>query len=181
MPDGLYNALTEATTNVQHHAYPPASKIPEPMQRWWLFSLTELAQPGKDGVLYLAFYDVGIGVPESMRQCLSGIFEKGTAAVQSLLASFGVTDGKGQDGQLLKLAVEHPRTSTGLPFRGKGLPEMKEFAAATPGGRLTIISGHGQYSFRADFQKAAAVKCDRGILGTLILWNLPLSWKEPTS
>jgi hypothetical protein len=181
VPQGLYNALTEATTNVQHHAYPIGTDIPADVQRWWLFSRVEDAQPDRDGVLYLAFYDVGVGIPESMKKALRGLREKGTAALQALLATLNISDGHGQDADLLRLAVEHPRTSTGLPFRGKGLPEMKDFAAATPGGRLTIISGFGQYVFRADSQSASAVKCHRGILGTLILWNLPLSWKEPTA
>lgn len=50
---------------------------------------------------------------------------------------------------------------------------MREFAASTSGGTLTIISGYAQYTFQANSKEATVSKCDQGILGTLILWNLP--------
>lgn len=180
VPDGLYRALSEATTNVQHHAYPESSGVPVIMKRWWLFSRVEEASSGKDGVIYLAFYDVGVGIPTSMRNCLQGLREHSLEVVRMVLSEFGIDEDLGQDAKLLRLAVEHTRTSTGLPFRGKGLPEMREFVVETSGGRMTIISGRAQYSVRSESPVAASVKCDRGILGTLILWSLPLKWKEAT-
>jgi hypothetical protein len=177
LPDGLQNALCEAMTNVKHHAYPAEVDVPESIRRWWIFSKCEAPQPGQSGNLYLAFYDIGIGIQNSLRQNPQGLAEH----VQEILQRVGIGSRKRQDVELLRLAVEHTRTVTGLSFRGKGLPEMKEFAASTTGGKLTIISGHAQYSFQANSEDATVAKCDQGILGTLILWNLPLSWKEPTS
>ena len=181
IPDGLYDALSEAATNVRQHAYPATSEVPDAMKRWWLFSKSEKATEREDGVIYLAFYDVGVGIPESMRDCLLGLREKAADLVRSVLAEFGIDDALGQDAALVRLAVEHRRTRTGLPFRGKGLPEMKEFVVGTVGGRMTIISGLAQYSVRAESPDATSVKCQRGILGTLILWSLPLKWKEAKS
>ena len=182
VPDGLYNALTEAMTNVRHHAYPAGdSHQPESMRRWWLFSKCISPTPETKGDLYLAFYDVGVGIQASMRTNLLGMREHVGMHIDNVLLKLGVTTGRAQDVQLLRLAVEQPRTSTGLPFRGKGLPEMKEFAASTSGGRMTIVSGHAQYSFQAHCGEATVSKSERGILGTLIMWNLPLTWKEPTT
>lgn len=177
LPDGLQNALCEATTNVKHHAYPDGAQVPESLRRWWIFSKCNAPLQDQIGSLYLAFYDIGIGIQNSLRRNPQGWSEH----LREAMRQFGVASGKGQDKDLLRLAVEHTRTVTGLPFRGKGLPEMREFAASTPGGKLTIISGHAQYTFQANSEEATVSKCDQGILGTLILWNLPLSWKEPTS
>lgn len=43
---------------------------------------------------------------------------------------------------------------------------------------MTIVSGAAQYSYRAHNGAAALSKCERPIVGTLILWNLPLTWKD---
>ena len=178
MPDGLYIALSEAMTNVRHHAYPEGVNTPLRMQRWWLFSSCNPPSPTKEGQLYLAFYDVGVGIPSSMRQRLETLSEKIAQRLDTFLKDLGITNGRGQDSQLLRLAIEESRTRTGLSFRGKGLPEMKEFAASTAGGRMTIVSGTAQYSYRAHNGAAALSKCERPIVGTLILWNLPLRWKD---
>ena len=178
MPDGLYVALSEAMINVRHHAYPEGVDIPTPIQRWWLFSSCNPPSPTNEGQLYLAFYDVGVGIPTSMRQRLATLREQVHEGLDTLLRTLGITNGRGQDKQLLRLAIDETRTRTGLPFRGKGLPEMKEFAASTAGGRMTIVSGAAQYSYRAHNGAAALSKCKRPIVGTLILWNLPLMWKD---
>lgn len=182
LPDGLYNALVEAMNNVRHHAYPDDAEngIPEKFQRWWMFSKCRAPQHDQPGELYLAFYDIGIGIQNSLRRNLVGAGEHALAAFVKLAATLGVGRGKLQDTQLLRIAVEQNRTTTGLPFRGKGLPEMKEFAASTTGGRLTIVSGFAQYNFRANSGPATVVRCEQAIVGTLILWNLPLTWKDVT-
>ena len=180
MPGGLYNALTEAMTNVRHHAYPDSAGIPESLQRWWLFSQCRPPTAAAPGQLYLAFYDIGVGIPASMRTRLETLREQLREGFDALMASLGLNTTGEQDGRLLRLAIDEPRTSTGLPFRGKGLPEMKEFAASTLGGRMTIVSGRAQYSYLAGNGAPVLSKCAQPILGTLILWNLPLTWKEAT-
>ena len=113
-----------------------------------------------------------------MRQRLETLREPFAQRLDPLLKNLDITNGCGQGSQLLRLAIEASRTRTGLSFRGKSLPEMKEFAASTAGGRMTIVSGAAQYSCRAHNGAAALSKCERPILGTLILWNLPLTWKD---
>lgn len=178
MPQGLYNVLCEAMSNVKHHAYPSTSSIPPALQRWWLFSSSRRPTPQASGQLYLAFYDIGLGIPGTMRTRLQGLREKFDGGLQALMREFGISDGRGQDRDLLRLAIEHERSSTGMHFRGKGLPEMKEFAASTDGGRMTIISGGAQYAYLAQNARTTLYRCNPPLLGTLILWNLPLPWKE---
>ena len=113
-----------------------------------------------------------------MRQRLETLREQFAQRLDTLLKNLGITNGRGQGSQLLRLVIEESRTRTGLSFRGKGLPEMKEFAASTAGGRMTIVSGAAQYSYRAHNGAAALSKCGCPIVGTLILWNLPLTWQD---
>ena len=145
-----------------------------------MFSKCRAPQHDQPGELYLAFYDIGIGIQNSLRRNLVGAGEHALEAIDKLAATLGVGSGKLQDTQLLRIAVEHNRTTTGLPFRGKGLPEMKAFAASTTGGRLTMVSGFAQYNFRANSGPATVVRCEQTTVGTLILWNLPLTWKDVT-
>lgn len=178
LPEGLYDALSEAMVNVQHHAYPAEGAVPEALRRWWVFSKCRRPTQTEPGTVYLAFYDIGVGIQASLRARLRGLTEHALDALERALGTIGLSDGLGQDGNLLRVAVEHNRSATGLPFRGKGLPEMREFAARTIGGRMTIISGKGQYTFAAESGQAMVSKHDAAILGTLILWNLPLTWQE---
>lgn len=179
MPQGLYNALCEAMSNVKHHAYPTGCSVPPELQRWWLFSSCRPPEKGKGGQLYLAFYDIGIGIPETMRLRLDGMRERLAGGWQGLMRDLGLGDGLGQDRDLLRLAIDHERSSTGLHFRGKGLPEMKEFASSTDEGRMTIISGGAQYTYRAQNRQTITYRCRQALGGTLILWNLPLTLKGP--
>lgn len=179
MPEGLYDVLTEAMINTRHHAY-QGMEVPEDMRRWWMFSSCREPDCDLPGNLYIGLYDMGVGIPEKLRRKLVGVAEHVKAGINRLMANFGQRDFTDQDCQLLGLAIDENRSSTGLTFRGLGLPEMKEFASKTPGGRMTIISGHGLYRFHSGWDTPKVTRCDPPLSGTLILWNLPLTWTEPT-
>lgn len=179
IPEGLYDVLAEALTNVRHHAYPKSSQqtIHPDLQRWWLFARYVEPNNGEKGNLYIAVYDVGVGIPSSMRQNLRNgelVLEK----TDELLQWVGVQEKPHLEHLLLQRAVENPRSSTGLAFRGKGLPEMKDFVMGTESGRLYIISGDAQYSCIAETSVSKAFSCDNFFSGTLILWSIPLHAKE---
>ncbi|MDI9334426.1 MAG: hypothetical protein QM533_08605 [Cytophagales bacterium] len=105
--------------------------------------------------------------------------------IQQVLDSAWTTLRKGSS----KLKLDFSRThkiflggmlsSTGLPFRGNGLPEMKDFVALTDSGRMSIISGHAQYTYSVS-GGGNGYQCDVETLGTLILWNIPLIHKQLT-
>lgn len=173
IPEGLYDVLAEAFTNVRHHAFPAASTLPEFVRRWWLFSRYVAPRQGKRGNLYIAVYDIGVGIQNSLRAKLRA-GEWFLDAAEELLA----VGGRKLERKLLESAVEHDRSRTGLKNRGLGLPEMKEFALNTDGGRLYILSGSAQYSCSSAEGKGAVYDCANGFGGTLILWSLPLTPKE---
>jgi hypothetical protein len=178
IPEGLYDVLAEAFTNVRHHAFPEERKLFDELKRWWLFSRYVAPTDGQPGNLFIAIYDIGVGIQNSMRSKLK-TGEMILDATDEILKLLGGQQTTRLEKLLLKRAVEHERSSTGLKNRGLGLPEMKEFVLSTEGGRLYILSGRAQYSCVASTGKGEVFECINGFPGTLILWSLPLAQKEP--
>lgn len=178
IPDGLYDVLAEAFTNVRQHAFNDGGVSFEALKRWWLFSKYVAPDRFTNGNLYIAIYDMGVGIQTSMRSRLRRdevIRERADDAVRRWMI-----EGKARqlDSVLLRRAVENERSATGLKNRGLGLPEMREFVQKTNGGRLYILSGQAQYSHIEEEGAGQVVGCNNGFPGTLILWSLPLGNKD---
>lgn len=136
-----------------------------------MFSRYEQPQDDEPGNLYIAVYDVGEGIQNTMRAKLEAgelILDLGEDLVSLLGGSWKVLDRR-----LLEKAVDHDRSSTGLANRGKGLPEMRDFIKSTESGWLHIISGNSQYSSNIK-TSSPVMSWPTKILGTLILWSIPL-------
>lgn len=174
IPDGLYDVLSEALTNVRQHAYPDGG-LPEALRRWWLFA--RYVEPAGDepGNLFIGVYDLGIGIQASLRDKLTA-GERALDYLKWLTEKFGAEAGptRALDRALLETAIEGTRSSTGLSFRGNGLPEMRDFVLSTESGRLLIISGQSQYVCSARSQQSTTTSCQEPIFGTLIVWSVPL-------
>ena len=177
IPEGLFAVLTEGLTNVRQHAYKDLPQVQESWRKWWLFARYEEPKPGSEGSLYIAIYDIGAGIPATMRNKL----QKKEIVVDLLDKSgklLSLSDGVMLDKKLMFEAVEHRRSQTGEGHRGNGLPEMKEFAASNQGGRLHIISGRVQYSIVRGNAEGQVQGHKDELPGTLLLWGLPLKAKE---
>lgn len=165
-PEGLYESLTEAITNVKHHAY--LDKNSEE-SKWWIFSSHDDQGEDQDhSILYIAVYDRGIGIQKAMRR--NPQWEE---TVTKFLLSETFRE-SWLEKKLLQEAVEMERSSTGMSHRGKGLPDMKEFVAFTRTGSMYIMSGRAQYTYTASTQTSDCTLCDDELPGTLILWSIPL-------
>lgn len=182
IPEGLYEGLTEALTNVRHHAYPATGSVPENLRRWWLFARYVEPKGDTPGNLFIGVYDIGVGIQTSLRSRLSAK-EKALEFSGWFEDVVGATFGSSKtlDKRLLEAAIEGTRSSTGLVFRGNGLPEMRDFVRSTKSGRLLILSGGSQYVCLAESQKSATYSCSEPILGTLLVWSMPLLPKGITS
>ncbi|MGS4679579.1 hypothetical protein ACKURH_10240 [Enterobacter soli] len=161
----LYSGLSEAITNVVHHAYPDNKGYTEDDKKWYLTASYDSEQR----IIKVVFYDQGITIPGSLPD--SKLHEK----VLSYLAKLPLAERK-RDEQILKAAVEIKRSSTGEEDRGKGLQDLLEFIKQRGAGYLSIMSGKGLYKYSQQDNKTEvkSVNFTLPVCGTLIVWSTKL-------
>ncbi|MDH0053815.1 hypothetical protein [Pantoea ananatis] len=160
----LHSGLSEAITNVSHHAYPEYAGYEELDKNWYLTG----SYDENKKIIKIVFYDQGVGIPKTLPA--SEIWERVLTAL-SKLPKFDKMEER-QDELLLKAAVELDRTSTNEVDRGKGLQDLLEFIRQRKNGYLSIMSLKGLYKQEL-IDGAAKIKTERfssPICGTLIVW-----------
>lgn len=157
----LYDCMSEAVTNTKKHAYPNANGS---LNNWWMFS-----QAMGDN-LHVAICDLGIGIPKSLLEKpeMADFFRK-------LLM---VGRQSSHDKTLIKIASSTNRSSTGLEYRGKGLPQMLDFIKDQDDGGFRAQSGAGSYTYNASLKKDKEMTHKQSIKGTLVEWTLKLKLKS---
>ena len=155
----LYDCMSEAVTNTKKHAYP--STEANPLPQWWMFS------QANSETLEVVICDLGIGIPKSLLQKpqMRDYFRK-------LLM---VGRQSSHDKEMIKVATSTNRSSTGLEYRGKGLPQMLEFIKQGTTGGFRAQSGHGVYLYNATTRIDKAKTFNHPIKGTLIQWTIQLN------
>jgi hypothetical protein len=167
----LYRGVSEAMTNVSQHAYLKLQndgiEIAE-NKGWWMFCREE------DDHIFVAFCDLGVGIPVTLPKTIEENQEQGIFK-RVLYNLFGSEKSKYSDGELIRAAIEVKRSRTLKRHRGKGLLDMIK-AIETTGGQLVILSNKGSYRYNvSSLIPIETVKnYQDSILGTLILWSLPL-------
>lgn len=147
----LGGCISEAMTNVRHHAYQDGVNSP-----WWIFSAIS------EGSILIALHDRGMTIPKTVRQ---------KPNLQEKILRLNSKDTPHADIELITAAVGG-RTRTGLPYRGRGLSEMLEFTKKYKNSELGIFSNRG--FFRFDGQEHQSHLGTR-LKGTLIIWQVLLS------
>ncbi|MCL2912806.1 hypothetical protein L2725_03235 [Shewanella corallii] len=157
----LFQALSEAITNVTHHAYP--KEIIKARKHWYM-TASFCEQSRK---LKVAFYDQGIGIPSSLPKSKFWESAKGYIAKMGLINDHP---------SLIAAAVEMGRTSTNSGNRGKGLQDLLEFIRQYGNGYLSIMSQRGHYRFSCIERQEKIQKnsLDFPIMGTLIIWSVTI-------
>ena len=162
----LHSGLTEAVTNVTHHAYPKGKSCEE--RSWYLTGSFNKST----NEMKIAFYDQGVGIPNSLPA--SEIWEK----VLSYFAKLNLPKAEQKKhAKLLEAAVSVDRTSTMQTDRGKGLQDLLEFIRERKEGYLSILSYHGLYKCWIENGKehSITIGMQRPLSGTLIIWSVKLS------
>jgi hypothetical protein len=144
----MASAVTDAVENVRGHAYPEEwfnSRISVP--RWWFTGAVDQAA----GRVTLAIYDQGISIPSALPlkwdvKLLASNFK------QLFSLDFDAKNRK-NDGPAIDMAMRLSSSSTGLPYRGKGLPKILEIIRSCPQGRLRVVSRCGECIYSADGSK----------------------------
>lgn len=162
----LHAGLTEAITNVSHHAYPDNRGFSILEKNWYLTGSFNKQK----NQLKIVFYDQGIGIPKTLPS--SHVWEHVLEKFADIL-----TIGEGtRDSTMLKAAVEYSRTRTGENDRGKGLSDLLTFIRQRGQGYLSILSLKGLYKFTVNGQgeKIKTESFVNPINGTLIIWCVTL-------
>jgi len=155
----LFDGLSEAITNVSHHAYPMGHLVGGKKQ-WWLSASFD----SDNRNLRVMFYDQGIGIPNTLPT--SHFWE-------SIKQYFH----RWKDSQKIEAAMVYGRTSTTKPQHGKGLQSLQEFAKAYENGQLSIYSRFGLYRMVHSSDDRVIVRQQdhkRSAGGTLIEWSVTL-------
>ena len=157
--------LSEAITNVTHHAYPETEGYSEKDRYWYLSGSFNR----EDKELKVVFYDQGISIPKTLPE--SKLWER----LLSSLSKMALAD-RMKDEVMLKAAVELERTSTNDSDRGKGLQDLLEFIKQRNNGYLSILSSRGlyKYSQESGYGKDKTFRFKEPVNGTLIIWRLIL-------
>jgi hypothetical protein len=161
----FFAGVTEAMTNCVQHAYVEdrgdgVENTPD-LRRWWMFSQE------RNGQLSVAFCDTGIGIPRSLQDPKHW----SQSLIMGLLAQLGF---KGQEAELVRIAVELGKSRTGQGHRGRGLTEILDVIRNSGKGYLRIHSNHGFYRYNGGDGIEVMRDFAGSIMGTLILWNVPI-------
>ena len=156
----LYVGITEAMLNAHQHAYmePRKDQLDNTItvKNWWMLSQE------KDGFLYVAFCDLGVGIPETFPT-------KHPILWKELLNRLSP-----DDSIVIKEATGPKETSTKQQGRGHGLNQMVNSITNEHSGVIKIYSNKGMY--KAEFNgKNSMGNFDKSINGTLIEWTIPIT------
>ena len=157
----LYAAVTEAMTNVVHHAYDASLHHYLGPRNWWLSAAFDSAT----GEVVILIYDQGLGIPKTLPRTME---EKLMSALpESIMRN---------DARMIQAAHELSRSTTGSKHRGHGLErDVRRYILEFEGhGSYTVFSGRGQYTVESSPTGTRSRLGDLGseLSGTLIEWRL---------
>lgn len=145
---GVYRALMESMANTCYHAKP--EQIAH--ETWWLTVYHDKAH----NKVSFAFIDLGVGIFKSSK--MTGFREK-------LTSFFGITDNR----DVLKEIISgNKMSSTKIPYRGKGLPNIYKGLERNYYSNLKIISN----DVKADLTANHYEKLSKEFNGTFLYWEL---------
>lgn len=151
---GLYECISEAITNVKHHAYRDTEG-----DGWWAFCTVS------DKKIFVAVLDQGATIPATL-------LEKQTFEDKIKLRKMR---GRRADPELIASAVGG-RTRTNLPHRGKGLREMYAFTRGSANSELGIYSRNGFFQYiPLRPQRETSGMINEAVKGTLLIWLIGLT------
>ena len=147
----LYNAVTEAMTNVAQHAY-KGTQTHRP--NWWLSASLD------ENAVTIMIYDQGAGIPATLPRKFGEQIRK---IVQE------------DHAEMIRAAHELERTRHEEKYRGHGLKrDVRGYLQYLERGQYRVISLKGEYVYEplAEGNQHRLYKHSHPLLGTLIEWQL---------
>ncbi len=171
----LYRGAIEALSNSVEHAYmwPRKDCLSQIVdKRWWMFTALY------DGDLIVLIADLGVGIPNTIKQTQEESF------LQKIFAKFSFN--AITDGGWIKTATLVKETRTLESNRGKGGGDLRSLVKNGVDAQLNIFSNKGRYrlSKKAPARRDSSVKEDamteiesvydnrHSIYGTIVEWSI---------
>ena len=153
----LYAAVTEAMTNVVHHAY----KSGTPRPNWWLSASYDTAT----SQVKIMIYDQGVGIPKTLPRLFG-------EQIRMILPN--------DHARMIMAAHQLKRSASGAPHRGHGLRrDVRGYLAELAyRGYYRVTSLKGEYLFERNpggIDQDRVKNNPRALPGTLIEWELHLN------
>lgn len=164
----LITALSEAISNMIHHAYP----VDMPLSYPFLNSLWVSATANrKNNTLTVVAYDQGASIPVTYPRI--NRIEKVGRYLGRVLIRQTAFDYQNDD-KYIRAAMKYGGSRTDEAHRGKGLPQMLETIKHIGSGRMKVYS-RGGWCEKSASGKLSSGSHQHSIGGTLIEWSLELS------
>jgi len=156
----LFAAVTEAMTNVSHHAYDSKERRLT-LKRWWLSASFNVATRE----IVILIYDQGRGIPKTVRRNWRDYLRQ--------IAPGSMSD----DAKLIREAHGLRRSASRQKHRGLGLERdvRKYIEELNCRGIYCINSLRGQYTVETGAGRGKTVNFERSLNGTLIEWRVMLN------
>lgn len=158
----LYDGVTEAITNVIHHAYTHLTDAAEKTNLWW----ASVAFEKRKRKLSVMFFDHGQGIPKTLKYSKHFIRIAGTSLMPK------------SHGKLIQIAFELGRRRSIRPGRGRGLFDLLKFPLHSAEGKIIIRSCNGRYGREytrgVSERRGDALDTPIKLRGTLIEWSVTL-------
>ncbi|MFN3714831.1 MAG: hypothetical protein ACK4SX_14340 [Alcanivoracaceae bacterium] len=174
----LYVGVSEAMTNVTHHAYIDArddglADTHEDERQWWMFSQE------RKGQLQVVICDLGIGIPRTLPRSqkpelapvVRWMRKESRQDADVLSAVLKKTAGTRPVAQ----APEDTFSRTGQVHRGRGLYNIVHAVRDIDKASIAVLSNSGGWIKSTDGDKGGAkVRFNDNIKGTIISWSIPI-------
>ncbi|HCT40866.1 MAG TPA: hypothetical protein DF427_06795 [Moraxellaceae bacterium] len=157
----LLTGISEAVTNIQHHAY----KEETPRKTWWLFLCRE------DDTLMLAVCDLGKGIPKTLPKTIR---ERLGSEAENTLKRLHIFDITKTDSRMIQAALAYGRTRTEHEHRGKGLAQMQSVAMENAEGFFAVHSRRGTLVYMKSEERERLLNYRDPVPGTIVLWKIRL-------
>lgn len=143
----LYSTLIELMSNTAKHAYNEHNKM---MRCWYLYAICD------ENKVSISFIDTGEGIPKTVRK---KILEK---------ISWNVNDSD----LIYSALTEKGRSETGLPYRGRGLPQIRKHVENQKLKDFFVVSGAGACRYNKELNCLEKASYCQAIFGTIFQFSI---------
>ena len=170
----LFQGVSEAITNVVHHAYPKSrTREQRAAQYYWMSASIDMAT----GAIIVMVLDHGVGIPRSFpRKAPAGMAKRMFMLQIAKFLSARSMSRFDDDVGMIEAAIELGQTSTGFLNRGHGLTRDIKALPIQIGGtaKLRIVSNRGVYIYTHSGDGTENVRAENrrnSLDGTFIEWQ----------